>query len=272
MASSPVATTAQAVEQDAAALPAAQKAGAGAKNAQSAAVQDIVTLSNGIPQQTPAEEAGLFQVAAPRLGSAPARDSLNSANSNAGSLAAPKAGATNFAAGGGSLQGGLAAPPAVRPEPRVAPAAAATGGVATAAATAIATASANTTAQAPASAVPNPTASAAGAQAAATPTSQSQAVLNQFTQYLQQLGLSPQAMNQMLQAAEILNNLDPPAIQQAIGELRAQAATLAAQASGAPLSTAPTVRAGVSPTASAAPTEQGAVGAASGATAKSGSN
>ena len=49
-------------------------------------------------------------------------------------------------------------------------------------------------------------------------------------EYLQQLGLSPQAQNQMLHAARILNNLDPPAIQQAIVELRAQAASLAAQA------------------------------------------
>ena len=61
MASSPVATAAQAVEQDAAAQPAAQTAGASAKNVQSSAVQDTVTLSNGVPQQTPAEEAGLWR-------------------------------------------------------------------------------------------------------------------------------------------------------------------------------------------------------------------
>lgn len=233
MASSPVATAAQAVEQDAVAQPAAQTAGAGAKLAQSTAVQDTVTLSNGVPQQTPAEEAGLFQVSAPTFNSAPARDALNTTSGNAGIVAAP---------------------PAVRPEPRVAPAAAGGATVAAAAATA------------------DPAAPAAGAQAAAAPTSQSQTVLDQFTQYLQQLGLSPQAMNQMLQAAQILNNLDPPAIQQAIGELRAQAAALAAQATDAPLSSAPTVRAGVSPVASGPGAQQGATGAASGTTAKSASN
>ena len=270
MASSPVATTAQAVEQDTAAQPAAQSAVASAKNAQGSAVQDTVTLSNGVRQQTPAEEAGLFQITAPTLNSAPARDDLNTANGNVGLAAAPNASEVKVAATAGALQAGGAAPPAVRPEPRVAPAA--VGAAPAAAAAAPAPAAANTSAQAPATATTTPGASAAGAQAASTPTTQSQAVLNQFTQYLQQLGLSPQAMNQMLQAAEILNNLDPPAIQQAIGELRAQAATLAAKASGAPLSTAPTVRAGVSSAGGAAPTEQGAAGVASGAAAKSASN
>jgi hypothetical protein len=267
MASSPVTTAAQAVEQDAVAQPAAQTAGAGSRNAQRTAVQDTVTLSNGIPQQTPAEEAGLFQVSAPTLNSAPAREDLNTTNGNAGNLAAPNPGAENVTAAPGARQAAVAAPPAVRPEPRFAPAAAGAASVATAAATAPPAAPANTTAQAPAAAPGNPGAFAADAQAA-TPTSQSQTLLDQFTQYLQQLGLSPQAMNQMLQAAEILNNLDPPAMQQAIGELRAQAATLAAQASGAPLSTAPTVRAGVSPTAGAAPAQQASAGVASAATSK----
>jgi hypothetical protein len=268
MASSPVATAAQAVEQDAAALPVAQTAGGGSKNAQSTTVQDTVTLSNGIPQQTPAEEAGLFQVNALTLNSAPARDSLNSANPNIGNLAVPNAGATNFAGGAGPLQAGAETPPAVRPQPRVPPAAVGDAPVANAGATAPAAAPANTSAQAPVATTATPAAFVAGAQSAGTPTSQSQALLDQFTQYLQQLGLSPQAMNQILQAAEILNSLDPPAMQQAIVELRAQAATLAAQASGVPLPTAPTVRAGVSPTASAAPTQQGTAGVASAATSK----
>ena len=269
MASSPVATAAQAVNQDAAAQPAAQTAGASAKNVQSAAVQDTVTLSNGVPQQTPAEEAGLFQVTAPTLNSAPARVDLNAANANAVTAGAPNASEVKAAATAGALQAGVASP-AVRPEPRVASAAAGTAPAA--AATAPAPAAANTSAQAPATAPANPAASAAGAQTAAAPTSQSQTVLDQFTQYLQQLGLSPQAMNQMLQAAQILNNLDPPAIQQAIGELRAQAASLAAQATDAPLSSAPTVRAGVSSAASGSAVQPGAAGEGSGTTAKSASN
>ena len=122
MASSPVATAAQAVEQDAVAQPAAQTAGAGAKLAQSTAVQDTVTLSNGVPQQTPAEEAGLFQVSAPTFNSAPARDALNTTSGNAGIVAAPRSGPSRTAScSRGRGRGSLLPPPLRRPIPLLLP-------------------------------------------------------------------------------------------------------------------------------------------------------
>jgi len=162
-----------------------QAQNATAKPAQSNPVQDTVTLSNGVPQTTPAEEAGLFQVAAPAI------STLSSASfDGANNGAAPKATDT-------------AAPAANSAQ----------------------------TANAPAT---------NGAQSAPASTTQSQNLLLQFSEYLQQLGLSPQAQSQMIDAARLLNDLDPPAFQQAIVALRTEAASLAAQAGSAPSAQAAT--------------------------------
>lgn len=173
-------------------------------------IVDTVTLSDGAPRPTSAEEAGLFKVAAPTISSAFSAPPLN-------------AGATAVA--GGANNGGNAAravtqaaaqpaaAPAVTPRATTASNVSAKGGAST---------PANPPANAPSAPSSEPSSAAASAQA--------QNQLLQFTEYLQQLGLSPQAQNQMLDSARLLTELDPPAFQQSIVALRAQAASLAAKA------------------------------------------
>ena len=171
------------------------------RQAETNPVQDTVTLSNGVPAPTPAEEAGLFQVAAPTIASF-----SPTALSGVTSGGAPKAAEGAVAA--------LNAAPVTRVAPKT-----------------------PVTANAPQGA--NAAATSAAQSAPATST-QSQNQLLQFTEYLKQLGLSPQAQSQMIDAARLLNDLDPPAFQQAIVALRAEAASLAAKAGSAPAQTANT--------------------------------
>ncbi len=257
MASIPVAATNQTAQLDAEPQSALQAQGATTKLAQSNPVQDTVTLSNGVPQRSHAEEAGLFQVAAPAI-STFSNASFGGANSGA----APK--------GADGATTALNAPPAIAAAPKAAAAqnsvaaqptannlngAGANAGAVPAVRTAPANdvnaivAGAGTPAATNAPQAANtPTTSAA--QSAPASSTQSQTQLLQFTEYLQQLGLSPQAQSQMIDAARLLNDLDPPAFQQAIVALRAEAASLAAQPASA--SPAPT------PTANAAPNQGGA--------------
>ena len=241
MASIPVAATNQTAQLDAEPQSALQAQGATTKLAQSNPVQDTVTLSNGVPQPSHAEEAGLFQVAAPAIstfspasfggannGATPKAANAVAAAVNAPPViaAAPQTAAAqnpvavqpaaNNITGAGANAGAV---PATNPAPannvNVA-------GAGTAAVTNAAPAQNGAqTANAP---------STSAAQSAPASSTQSQAQLLQFTEYLQQLGLSPQAQSQMIDAARLLNDLDPPAFQQAIVALRAEAASLAAQA------------------------------------------
>ena len=256
MASIPVAAANQTAQLDAEPQSGLQAQGATTKLAQSNPIQDTVTLSNGVPQPTHAEEAGLFQVAAPAITTfSPA--SLSGANNGVAAkgvdsataeLNAPSvtAAATKTAAG----QNAATTQPAANNSNAA--------GVNAGAAPAVRTAPANDVnaivagAGTPAAtnapqAANTPTTSAV--QSAPAPSTQSQAQLLQFTEYLQQLGLSPQAQSQMIDAARLLNDLDPPAFQQAIVALRAEAASLAVQPGSA--SPAPT------PTANAAPNQGG---------------
>lgn len=247
VASIPVAAANQTAQLSTEAQLPVQPQSATTKLAQSNPVQDTVTLSNGVPQPTPAEEAGLFQVAAPALSTFSAA-SFGGANAGA----APKANDATVAA--------LNAPPATPAAPKTATvqnAAAvqatsntfdAAGGNAGAAPAANTTAANNVNAIVAGAGTPTainaaPAANAAqtanapstnAAQSAPAASSQSQNQILQFTEYLQQLGLSPQAQSQMIDAARLLNDLDPPAFQQAIVALRAEAASLAAQAGSAP--------------------------------------
>ena len=261
VASIPVAATNQTAQLDAEPQSALQAQGATTKLAQSNPVQDTVTLSNGVPQRSHAEEAGLFQVAAPAIstfsnasfggansGAAPkgADGATTALNAPPAIAAAPKAAAAqnsvaaqptaNNLNGAGANAGAV---PATNPTPANNVIVADAG---TPAATNVAPAANGVqTAKAP---------STTAAQSAPAPSTQSQNQLLQFTEYLQQLGLSPQAQSQMIDAARLLNDLDPPAFQQAIVALRAEAASLAAQPGSA--SPAPT------PTANATPNQGGA--------------
>ena len=171
------------------------------RQAETNPVQDTVTLSNGVPAPTPAEEAGLFQVAAPTI-----------ASFSPAALSGVTSGGALTAADGAVAA--LNAAPVTRVAPKT-----------------------PVTANAPQGA--NAAATSAAQSAPATST-QSQNQLLQFTEYLKQLGLSPQAQSQMIDAARLLNDLDPPAFQQAIVALRAEAASLAAKAGSAPSQPAPT--------------------------------
>ena len=258
MASIPVAAANQTAQLGTEPQSALQAHNATTRPAQFNPVQDTVTLSNGVPQLTHAEEAGLFQVAAPAI-STFSTASFGGANNGA----ARKAGDTAAAV--------VNAPAAIAATPR-APTAqnAATvqlaannfnaAGANAGAASAANTAAANnvnevvTGAGTPAANNATPAANAAqtanapstnAAQSAPAATTQSQNLLLQFTEYLQQLGLSPQAQSQMIDAARLLNDLDPPAFQQAIVALRTEAASLAAQAGSAPAAQAATPAADV---------------------------
>jgi len=236
VASIPVVAANQTAQLDAEPQSALQAQGATTKPAQSNPVQDTVTLSNGVPQPTHAEEAGLFQVAAPAISTfSPA--AIGGANLGA----APKAADT--AAAAVNAPAAIATPPkapAAQNAATVHPAANNVNAIVAGAGTPAAT-------NAPQAAKTSTTSAAQSAPASST---QSQNQLLQFTEYLQQLGLSPQAQSQMIDAARLLNDLDPPAFQQAIVALRAEAASLAAQPGSA--SPAPT------PTANAAPNQGGA--------------
>jgi hypothetical protein len=234
VASIPVAAANQTAQLGVEPQSAVQAQSATTKPAQSNAVQDTVTLSNGVPQPTHAEEAGLFQVAAPAITTL-----STAAFGGASNGAAPKPADTAAAA--------VNAPAAIAATPK-APAAqnAATAqpGANNANVAGAGTPAATNAPQA----AKTPTTSAA--QSAPASSTQSQNQLLQFTEYLQQLGLTPQAQSQMIDAARLLNDLDPPAFQQAIVALRAEAASLAARPGSA--SPAPT------PTANAAPSQGGA--------------
>jgi hypothetical protein len=263
VASIPVAAANQTAQLGTEAQSALQAQTATTKLAQSNPIQDTVTLSNGVPQPTHAEEAALFQVAAPAIttfspasfgganaGAAPkAADAAAAAvNAPAAIAATPKApaaqnaataqpAANNFNPAG--VNAGTA--PAVNTAPANNVNAVVAGAGTPAAPNAAPAANAAQTAKAP---------STNAAQTAPAASTQSQNQLLQFTEYLQQLGLSPQAQSQMIDAARLLNDLDPPAFQQAIVALRAEAASLAAKPGSA--SPAPT------PTANAAPNQGGA--------------
>ena len=107
MASIPVAAANQTAQLDAEPQSALQAQGATTKLAQSNPVQDTVTLSNGVPQPTHAEEAGLFQVAAPAI-STFSTASFGGANSGA----APK--------GADGATAALNAPPVIAAAPKTA--------------------------------------------------------------------------------------------------------------------------------------------------------
>ena len=250
MASIPVAAANQTAQLGTEPQLALQAQNATAKPAQSNAVQDTVTLSNGVPQPTHAEEAGLFQVAAPAI-STFSSASLDGANNGAGPKATDTAAAVVSAPAAATVQPAANDFNAAGVNAETAPATntaaankvnAIVAGAGTPAATNAAPAANSVqTANAP---------STNAGQSSPASTTQSQNLLLQFTEYLQQLGLSPQAQSQMIDAARLLNDLDPPAFQQAIVALRAEAASLAAQPGSA--SPAPT------PTANATPNQGGA--------------
>ena len=222
-------------------------------------IQDTVTLSHGVPQPTPAEEAGLFQVAAPAIPRfSPA--SLSGASNGAAPRAAENAAAVLNAP---PASGAALAAPAAQHTPTAQPPANNIN-------SAVVNAGAAPAAKAPPAKnfnvilvgkgtvapadAPQPAATltAATAQHAPAPSTHSQNQLLQFTEYLQQLGLPPQAQNQMIEAARLLNELDPPAFQQAIVALRAEAASLAANSGNA--TAAPTQTANTAPNHETAPT------------------
>ena len=246
-------------------------------------VQDTVTLSNGAFQPTSAEEAGLFHVATPPFSAFPAIAPTASYGPNSGSAtdtreatlrilvpqnnqtsqppATPANNAPVVKIGGtqaaNTPPAGNSDPPALHAGDAAAantatqPAAPAAHNVAQAnlgAAAGVAPAPAPAPAAANEAANAANTAAITAAQAtntapAAQTSTQVQNLLLQFTQYLQQLGLPAAARNQMLDAAQILNGLNPPAFQQAIVALRAEAASLAAQA-GSASQAAPTANSG----------------------------
>ncbi len=253
MASIPVAAANRTAQLGTEAQLALQPQSATTKPAQLNPVQDTVTLSNGVPRPTPAEEAGLFQVAAPVIstfsavssGGANAGAALKANDAAAAALNAPTA--TAAASKTAAAQNAATVQPAANkfnaaganagavPAINTAPANNVNGIVAGAgtptAINAAPAANAAQTANAP---------STGAALSAPAASSQSQNQLLQFTEYLQQLGLSPQAQSQMMDAARLLNDLDPPAFQQAIVALRAEAASLATQAGSAPTAQTPT--------------------------------
>ncbi len=103
MASIPVAAANQTAPLGTEPQSALQAQGATSKLAQSNPVQDTVTLSNGVPQPTHAEEAGLFQVAAPAISTF-----LPAAFGGANNGAAPKA--ADIAAAAVTAPAAIAAP------------------------------------------------------------------------------------------------------------------------------------------------------------------
>lgn len=221
MASFSVAAANQTAQSSTEAQPEVQALGAAPNVPHTAPIVDTVTLSDGAPQPTSAEEAGLFKIAAPTISSAFSAPTLNA------EVSAVSGGATKAGSAARAVTQGAAQPPAA---PAVTPAATAASNVAakggaTTHANPLANQHANPPANAPSAPSSAPSSAAASAQA--------QNQLLQFTEYLQQLGLSPQAQNQMLDSARLLSDLDPPAFQQSIVALRAQAASLAAKANSA---------------------------------------
>ncbi|MFZ0736183.1 MAG: hypothetical protein WAM96_03730, partial [Candidatus Acidiferrales bacterium] len=192
--------------------------------AQTNTPQDTVTLSNGVQQPTPAEEAGLFQIGVASYSSAQLNTLQAQPNDNApanegNSTATPLT--ANATAAASPAQGNNAAVQA-----QTAAAAPATN--ANAATTALATAAATTANAGGANTAAAQTQAAPAMTTATTPADQN--LITQFLNYLSQLGLSPQSQNTMKETAEMLEQLDPQGFQDLIAALRAQASAMLAPA------------------------------------------
>ncbi|MFZ0637473.1 MAG: hypothetical protein WA755_12450 [Candidatus Acidiferrales bacterium] len=186
--------------------------------------QDMVTLSNGVQQPTPAEEAGLFQIAVASYSVAQLNVQQAQTNDNAESNGGNST-ATPFPA---NVTAAASPAPGNNAAVQAQTAAAAPATDANAATTALATAAATTANAGGANAAAAQTQAAPATTTATPPADQN--LITQFLNYLSQLGLSPQSQNTMKETAEMLEQLDPQGFQDLIAALRAQASALLAPA------------------------------------------